>query len=145
MIRLFVWFLVVLVGGVSIINFVPSLKQKVVEIANPSIKEAKVLGELTTTLDQIGSSLTDLQNSKNAKEIGGKIKDTKDLVQKSKELLRQAGELNGNPGLIKSVIGQVIQSVVDRSLFPADHIKTSSENEEQRVIYECPPTDSTSK
>ena len=67
-------------GGVSIINFVPSLKQKVVEIANPSIKEAKVLGELTTTLDQIGSSLTDLQNSKNAKEIGGKIKDNKDLV-----------------------------------------------------------------
>ena len=101
--------LLIAVAGGFLINHFPSWKQHVIEIINPAAKEARLLGELTASLDELDKNL-DGGNSKN-------------LLNKSRGILQNITDLNQkNSGIIKQQMGKIIDAFIDRTPYPADHL-----------------------
>lgn len=130
----FIFFLlIVAIGGGFIINQTPSLKQKAIEVINPAVKEARILGELKTNLaaleaniDEVSSSLSVKTSSKIQAETKNKVGESKSLIVKSKELLEEAVKTNQEgSGLVRQTVGRLIETLVDKTPFPADHLKTT--------------------
>lgn len=102
-------FLSVAVAGGFLINQIPPWKQRVIEVINPAAKEARLLGELTASLDELD------------KNIGGG--ENKNLLDKSRGILQNITDLNQkNSGIIKQQVSRIIDALVDRTPYPADHL-----------------------
>jgi hypothetical protein len=122
--------LLIAVAGGFIINQIPSWKQRVVEVVNPAAKEARLLGELKTNLEELDKSFNSSDNN-DPKKRG-------DLISKSKTLVDEISSINQkNSGIIKQGIGKIIDSFIDKTPFPADHLQVKSSDPSSSV---CPPT-----
>ncbi|MBI4120303.1 MAG: hypothetical protein HY454_02450 [Parcubacteria group bacterium] len=109
--------LFIAVGGGFVINKVPSWKQGVIEVINPAAKEARLLGELKVNLDELDSAI----NS------GGNVSRGKNLITKSRGLVDEITAVNQkNSGIIKQQVGKIIDALIDRTPYPADHLQTVS-------------------
>lgn len=125
--------LVIALAGGFVINQIPSWKQKVVEIVNPAAKEARLLGELSTNLDDLDKTLR--ATGENPDE---KIKNSRELLEKSKSLINEIASTNEqNSGIVKQQIGKIIDALLDKTPFPADHLSPSESSITPLV---CPPT-----
>ncbi len=112
------------------INQVPSWKQKIIEVINPATKEARLLGELKTNLD-------DLENSSNSSD-GSDLGKSGDLIAKSKKLVDEIAAVNQkNSGIIKQQVGRIIDAFLDKTPYPADHLKVTTDSSLSPI---CPPT-----
>ena len=117
-------FLITAIAGGFLINQIPSWKQRVIEIINPAAKEARLLGELTASLDELDNNLGDGEN--------------KNLLDKSREILQNITDLNQkNSGIIKQQVGKIIDALIDRTPYPADHLQSTTGNTTPLV---CPPS-----
>lgn len=117
------------VAGGFLINHTPSWKQRVIEVVNPAAKEARLLGELRANLDELGSLLDSSGNS-SPKKSG-------DLITKSKNLVNEIAATNQkNSGIIKQGIGKIIDSFIDKTPYPADHLRVTTSNSPSPI---CPP------
>jgi len=132
---LFAVLIAAVVGGFAI-NHVPALKQKVVEVINPAAKERRLLGELTENLEEISQSFSALDPTDPDYET--KIEDSKNLLKKSKELLQGISDAKQNTGVVRSQIGKIIDTLIDKTPFPADHIQGNASNDQQIPLV-CPP------
>ena len=125
LIKLALGFLVVAITGGFLVNKVPSWKEKIVEIINPATKEARLLGELMASLDELDTNLDDGES--------------KDLLNKSRGILQNITDLNQeNSGIIKQQIGRIIDALIDRTPYPADHLTPITDESGQLV---CPPVE----
>lgn len=114
--------IIIAVAGGFVVNQVPSLKQKVIEVINPAVKEGRILGELKTNLDQIDGLLS-------AEDGAGdqQILKSRELLGQSEELLNSLVQLNqDNSGILKQQVGKIIDAFTDRTPYPADHLPTAS-------------------
>lgn len=124
LLKTFITLIIVAVGGSFLINKIPSLKQRVIETINPAAKEARLLGELGGTFDELESSINQTAELKSPTEVKKKVTASKDILARSKELLKEASNVNDqNSGIISSTLGRIVDSLVDRTPFPADHLK----------------------
>lgn len=115
--------LIAVIGG-FLINQIPSWKQSVIEVINPAAKEARLLGELTASLDELDKNLD-----------GG---ESKNLLNKSRGILQNITDLNQkNSGIIKRQVGRIIDALIDRTPYPADHLTASQTN--TPTVF-CEPT-----
>lgn len=116
--------MVIAVVAGFLINKVPAWKQKIIEVINPAAKSARILGELDASLDELGR---DVANEK-----------SKELVQKSRGLVSELISSNDkNSGIIKQQVGKIIDALLDRTPYPADHLKLPVN--ENGVPLICPP------
>lgn len=137
MFKVVIIFVIILAAAGFVVSQVPSLKQRVIEIINPRIKEGQILGEMKTNLDNIGSALGDLNSIKDPAALS-QIQKSKDLLQKSKDLLNSVTRLNqNNSGIIQQTIGGIINAITDNTPYPADHLPTTSAS--PSPVYTCPP------
>src|SRR3989344_8929378 len=114
-------FLLVAIAGGFLINNVPFWKQRVIEVINPAAKEARLLGELTASLDELDNNLGNGEN--------------KNLLDKSRGILQNITDLNQkNSGIIKQQIGKIIDAFIDRTPYPADHLTTENNSPAENVI-----------
>ncbi len=120
--------IIIIVGlGGFLINKIPSWKERVIEIFNPAVKEARILGEVEENLDSLDASLATLLSSGASATEKAKINQTKKLLAESKTLLGEVAKINENkPGLIGSTIGRIIEKIIDRTPFPADHLPSNN-------------------
>jgi hypothetical protein len=125
--KFFVFLLMAVIVGYFLITNVPSLREYVIEIINPSVKEAKVLGKLKTNLDELSGNLDAMEGSKKPDDIKAGIQKNKDLAAKAKVLIQEAATLNDSSGIIKSQIGRIINFFSDSTPYPADHLTPSSQ------------------
>ena len=113
--------LLIAVAGGFIINQIPSWKQWVIEVINPAAKEARLLGELKNNLDELDKSFNSSDNN-DPKKRG-------DLISKSKTIVDEISSVNQkNSGIIKQGIGKIIDSFIDKTPYPADHLRASPTN-----------------
>ncbi len=120
----FLIILIVLAAGVYFaVNQVPSLKERVIEAVNPAAKEARLLGELKTNLDEIDKGLKEAAEQKGTDKIREKINNSKGLLEDSKNLLGEISKINGGTGIISSQIGKIINAFSDKTPYPADHLR----------------------
>lgn len=132
-VKSFLILLVIAVAGGFLINQIPSWKQRVIEIVNPAAKEARLLGELKVNLDELSGAL----NSSAEPSSDNKSRN-KDLIDKSRNLVGEIMSTNqANSGIIKQQIGKIIDAFIDRTPYPADHLKIKT-SEQQSLI--CPPS-----
>lgn len=137
---LFILIIIAVIGG-FVINQIPSLKQRVIETINPAVKEGRLLGEMKINLDQLESGLDDLPKSPNPADLKTKIKTSKDLLAKSRELLNGISAVNqSNSGLLKQGLTKIIDSFIDKMPFPADHLSPTSNVSAAPVITCSPPS-----
>ncbi|MBI2063103.1 MAG: hypothetical protein HYT61_02575 [Candidatus Yanofskybacteria bacterium] len=110
--------LTIAVTGGFLINEIPSWKQRVIEVMNPAAKEARLLGELTTNFDELEKNIGDGKN--------------KDLLDKSRGILQDITNLNQkNSGIIKQQVGKIINALIDRTPYPADHLSPAQNTDTQ--------------
>lgn len=129
--------LVVAVAGGFVINHLPALKQRAIEVANPAVKEGRLLGELKVNLDELGDNIGDPNGLKDA-ATRAKLQKSKELLEKSKNLLNNLAETNQkNSGIIKQQIGKIIDAFTDRTPYPADHLSVNSASPSPTLT--CPP------
>lgn len=118
--------LLIAISGGFLINQIPSWKQRVIEVVNPAVNEARLLGELTASLDELDKNIDTNNAGKN-----------KDLIDKSRTILQNITDLNQkNSGIIKQQIGKIIDALIDRTPYPADHLSSTADNE---TPLACPP------
>ncbi len=129
--------LVVTAIGYFVINQIPSLKGRVIEAINPAAKEARLLGELKTNLNEIDKSLEETANQKGLDKIQEKINNSKSLLENSKNILSEISKINGDTGMIGSQIGKIINVFSDQTPYPADHLQSSATS--PIPVYSCPP------
>ena len=123
-------FLVIAITGGFLINHVPSWKQKVIEVVNPSTKEARLLGELTANLDELDNSFSSSGGTDSKKNA--------DLIAKSKNLVSGIADANQkNSGIIKQQVGKIIDAFLDKTPYPADHLKITNTASPSAAV--CPP------
>lgn len=121
-------FLLVAVAGGFLVNQVPSWKEKVVEVINPAAKEVRLLDELTANLDEF---------DKNLDKSGDGV--NKDLLDKSRAILQNIIDLNQkNSGIVKQQIGRIIDALIDRTPYPADHLQTFDTTATSTTNVICP-------
>lgn len=124
MLKLFFYILIISVAGGFLIEKIPSLRQSVVEIINPAAKEARLLDELKNNLNQLDANISSAVNEKNSNDTKQKIKSSKELLDTSKSLLNDAAKLNSEgSGLLRQAVEKIIDVFVDKTPFPADHLK----------------------
>lgn len=130
LIKFILFFLIVTIGGGFLVNQLPSLRQKAIEIINPAAKEARILGELKENLASLESIIDEAGSAKNQTETRNKIKNSQSLIAKSKDLLNQAVQINdagaGPAGIVRSTVGRIIDALIDKTPFPADHLKPAA-------------------
>ncbi len=121
--------LILAVGGGFLINQVPSWKQKIIEVINPSAKEARLLGELKASLNELTGSLN---------SPADKSTNSDELISKSKSLVDEIAAINqNNSGIIKQQVGKIINAFLDKTPYPADHLEVKTITSSPLV---CPPT-----
>ena len=126
-------FLIVAIGGGFLINQVTSWKQRVIEVINPAAKEARLLGELKVSLDELDNSFNSSTNSSSTSQINK----NKDLLTKSRDLVDEITSTNQkNSGIIKQGVGKIIDSFLDKTPYPADHLQIKKDTSSPLV---CPP------
>lgn len=129
--------LLIAIGGGFIINQVPSWKQKVIEIINPAAKEARLLGELTSSLDDLNNLIDGAASSKNPRDLDEKIKKSQELLRESKSLVSEISLTNNkNSGIVKQQIGKIVDAFLDKTPYPADHLSPATNSTSPLV---CPP------
>lgn len=122
-------FLVVAVTGGFLVNQIPSWKQRIIEVVNPAAKEAQLLGELTASLDELDKNIDDNKSDNSGKK--------KDLLDKSRAILQNITDLNQkNSGIIKQQVSKIIDALIDRTPYPADHLQTKNDIPAEGII--CP-------
>ncbi len=130
MIKGFFILLIIAIAVGFVINQIPSLKQRVIEVINPAAKEGRLLGELTSNLSDLGSTINQLQGSKSSKDLENKIQNSRTLLDKSKRLLNNISSINQNnsgvTGIIGSQIGKIANLISDKTPYPADHLSATS-------------------
>jgi len=136
-IKSLIFLLIITAIGYFVINQIPSLKEWVIEAINPAAKEARLLGELKTNLDEIDKSLGEATKQKGSDKIQEKINNSKSLLENSKNLLSEISKINGDTGVIGSQIGKIINALSDQTPYPADHLQSSVAP--PTPIYSCPP------
>lgn len=143
MFKFLVFLLIAVIAGYFLIMNIPSLKERVIEVINPSIKEAKVLGELRANLDELSGNLNAMEGSKKPEDIKSGIQKNKDLVAKARALIQEATALNDSGGVIKSQIGRIINFFSNQTPYPADHLTPPSTGSGQassgQAIQTCLP------
>lgn len=113
------------------INQIPSWKQRVIEVINPATKEARLLGELKTNLDELDNLFSSASGTDPKKKT--------DLISKSKRLVDEIAASNQkNSGIIKQGIGKIIDAFLDKTPYPADHLKIANTASQSATI--CPPS-----
>lgn len=138
-VKIFFGLLAVAVIGGFVINRMPEWKQRVVEVINPAVKEGRLLGELSLNLEELESSLNNLETNQANKNARTRIENSKNLIGKSKELLGSIRDLNQkNSGIIKQQVGKVVDALLDRTPYPADHLQVSPSTASSPLV--CPPT-----
>ena len=114
--KLLLALLLIAIAGGFLINQIPSWKQRVIEVINPAAKEARLLGELKTNLDELENSFNSSANT--ASDKSG------ELISKSKKLVDEITAGNQkNSGIIKQQIGKIIDAFIDKTPYPADHLR----------------------
>lgn len=138
LLKAFIALIIVAVGGSFLVNKIPSLKQRVIETINPAAKEARLLGELGSTLDKLESSINQTAELKSPTAVKNKLTASKDILARSKELLKEVSDVNDqNSGIISSTLGRIVDTLIDRAPFPADHLKINAATDEN-VPVNCP-------
>lgn len=138
MLKTLIVLIIIAVGGSFLINHIPQWKQKVIETVNPAAKEARLLNDLAGSLNEIESNINQTPNPKNQADLKTKI--TSNLT-KAKNLLKEAAKTNEqNSGIISSTLGKIVDSFIDKTPFPADHIKLIDQNSGQNPLNNCPTT-----
>lgn len=123
-VKIFFGLLGIAVIGGFVINRMPDFKRRVVEIINPAAKEGRLLGELNTILDGLGGN-TDPAKSK-------------DLVDKARGIASELTSHNQkNSGIIKQQVGKIVDALLDRTPYPADHLQASPNTSVSPLV--CPP------
>ncbi len=138
-IKFLIFLLIITAIGYFVINQIPSLKERVIEAINPAAKEARLLGELKTNLDEIDKSIEETANQKGLDKIQEKIDNSKSLLENSKNILSEISKINGDTGMIGSQIGKIINVFSDRTPYPADHLQNLATT--PTPIYTCPPAE----
>lgn len=125
--KILIILVVIGVGSSFLINRLPNLKQKVIEVVNPDAKEARLLNELGGTLNELELNINQKINTKG----------NGDLITKARGLLNQAAQANQDTGIVGSTLGKIIDSLIDKTPFPADHLKLESLDNSNQV-NNCP-------
>ncbi len=148
LVKFIIFFLIVAIGGGFLINQLPSFKQKVIEVINPAVKEARILGELKENLALLESAIEEAGSAKNQTDVKSKIKNSQGLIAKSKDLLNQVAQANdtsgaGLGGIVRSTVGRIIDALIDKTPFPADHLTPAQQNQnssQATAAGTCQPT-----
>ncbi len=112
LVKSFLVILLIAVAGGFLINSIPSWKQHVIEVINPAAKEARLLGEMKTNLDELSKNTSDPQ--------------AKSLLSKSQDLLQNITDINqNNSGIIRQSVSKIIDALIDRTPYPAENLTTS--------------------
>lgn len=124
MFKFLIILVILAVGAYFVVNKIPSLKERVIEAVNPAAREARLLGELETNLDEINKNLGEATEQKGTDKIREKINNSKNLLENSKDLLSEISKINGGTGFVGSQIGKIINAFSDKTPYPADHLQT---------------------
>lgn len=112
-----------LMGG-FVINRIPDWKQRIVEVINPAAKEGRLLGELDAVLNELDANTDPVKN--------------KGLIDKARNIATELTSHNQkNSGIIKQQLGKIVDALLDRTPYPADHLQTPAHVNTSPVI--CPP------
>ncbi len=133
MFKFFAFLLIAVVAGYFLITNVPSLKERVIEVVNPSVKEAKILGELRANLDELSGNLNAMEGSKKPEDIKSGIQKNKDLLAKAKTLIQETAALNSSGVAVMSQIGRIINFFSDQTPYPAENLTPSGQPVAQPV------------
>lgn len=114
---------IAVIGG-FVINQMPDFKRRAVEVINPAAKEGRLLGELDAVLDQLGHNTDPAKN--------------KELVDKARGIATELTTHNQkNSGIIKQQVGKIVDALLDRTPYPADHLQASPNTPASPLV--CPP------
>lgn len=123
--KIFFGLLAIAVIGGFVINHVPAWKQRVIEVINPAAKEGRLLGELDTVLNDLANNTEPAKN--------------KELVDKSRRIVNDLVTHNQqNSGIIKQQVGKIVDALLDRTPYPADHLQTPPSTSVSPLV--CPPS-----
>jgi DNA repair exonuclease SbcCD ATPase subunit len=137
MLKFLIILIMLAVGAYFVVNQIPSLKERVIEAINPAAKEERLLGELKANLDEVEKSLEETAQQKGSDKIREKISNSKNLLEKSKNLLGEISKINQDTGIIGSQIGKIIDAFSDQTPYPADHL--GSNTPPPAPACSCPP------
>lgn len=136
-VKFLLFLLVIAVVGGFVINQIPSLKERVIEVINPAAKEKWLLGELKVNLDELSKNLDEAGAQKDPTKIRNGIESSQGLLKKSQNLAEEILKINNNTGIIGSQIGKIINAFSDQTPYPADHLENATAS--PTPIYSCPP------
>ena len=121
----------VIIAGVAtgfFINKTPDLKQRVIEYINPAVKERRLISELEDKLNEIDNEIVNLAEENNSEEKAKQVQKTRDLIEQAKNIQSDLEETNGkNDGIIQASLTKIIDSFIDDTPYPADHLEITEE------------------
>lgn len=123
--KLLIFLAVVFVGGSFLINQVPSLKEKALEIVNPSIKEGKLLARLGSNFENLDILVKNAASARNSAEIKSKMSQSEAIIKSSVKILEEAQKINQKQqeaGFLQKAASKIIETFIDKTPFPADHL-----------------------
>lgn len=119
---------IALLAGGFAINKIPALKQRVVEYINPAAKERRLIGELDKNLSDLDHAIAGVSGAKSDEERNQQIQKARDLINQAKNLQADIKESNDkNDGIISSNLTKIIDSFIDDTPYPADHLEITEE------------------
>ena len=120
-------FLLVVVGGFAI-NSIPSLRDKVLELVNPAVKESGLISQIEKNLNELDLKLA--QNSTgNAGSNNNDISASRILIANTKSLLADVQDLNkkdADSSLVSLALNKVAGLLIDKTPYPAEDLTTSA-------------------
>ncbi len=137
MIKFLIFLLIIAAIGYFVINQIPSLKERVIEVINPAAKERRLIGELKANLNELSKSLDEVGKQKSPADTRSGIKNSQSILGESQNLLEKISNINGDAGIIGSQIGRIINAFSDKTPYPADHLQSPAAP--PIPVYSCPP------
>ena len=138
--KLLLWVVVLGVGGGLVINHLPDLKTKVMEIVNPAVKQARVLGDASTKLTALQAAITAATATNDSSERNAKLAEGQTLIHQMTELLVQADDISKNTGVFSAAAGQVAETLINSLPATANNLLNFSQSSTPSVSpIVCPP------
>ncbi len=129
--------LIIAVIGYFVINQIPWLKERLIEVINPAAKEARLIEELKANLNELSKSLDEVGKQKSLADTRSGIKNSQSILGESRGLIEKISKINADTGVIGSQIGKIINAFSDQTPYPADHLQSSVTP--PVPVYSCPP------
>lgn len=126
MIKAFFVLILLAVGGYFAVNNIPALRERVIEVINPSAKQARLVDELDDNLGQIQSAIGEIAGTQTASARNTQVSKIKTLISESNKTISDLQESqNANSGLVKSIINKITSNLFDSTPYPAEDLTTS--------------------